>query len=530
MKICSLCGLTYHDRVDFCFAEGEPLVVATPQAQRPQPVASPTLANLRAGAPDVAAQAGGGAMSRSSSPTLLPDMEFEDDDPLTPTHEDGGSMSDRADPTIIPDEDDDNAPPPPPLVRRFLPAETADLPLPPRTTSVARVTEPARPTAPQAPPRSTAPPPAPISRPVAPPPAPYGAGMDLEDNEDEGLVDELMEDEDDGPAIGFGLPPRGQAPSYPPSQGGYPQGQGGGYPHAQGPSPAQGYGQGPAPYNPVGFGAASGPAPLPTPMHPPQPEERPRGLTILLGLMLLIGVGGVALLVSELGGDGVESPPVAGDPPSGEVGTPTEVVAPTEVPTTDPPVEPPVEQPTTPPVGPVETPPKPVTPPTPQVATTTTKLRLAASTPEAVFFVDNVRVGTGSDMETTVTNGVHRVRAEAPGRAPIERSVDAKGGVEDLLFALKVVATSPSTPPTPPPDPPPQKPPPAATTGTVKFFGPSGARVFVGAKEVGFAGGTAQLSAGRTTFRVLLPSGVTYDVTQDVSFSGGEARVVVTPP
>jgi hypothetical protein len=51
MKICSLCGLTYHDRVDFCFAEGEPLVIATPQAQRPQPVASPTLASLRAGAP-----------------------------------------------------------------------------------------------------------------------------------------------------------------------------------------------------------------------------------------------------------------------------------------------------------------------------------------------------------------------------------------------------------------------------------------------------------------------------------------------
>ncbi|MCK6524732.1 hypothetical protein L6R49_25285, partial [Myxococcota bacterium] len=147
MKICSLCGLTYHDRVDFCFAEGEPLVVAAPQAQRPQPVVSPTLSSLRAGAPDVSQQAGGGAMSRSSSPTLLPDMEFEDDDPMTPTHEDGGSMSDRADPTIIPDEDDDNAPPPPPLVRRFLPAETADLPLPPRTTSVARVTEPARPAA-----------------------------------------------------------------------------------------------------------------------------------------------------------------------------------------------------------------------------------------------------------------------------------------------------------------------------------------------------------------------------------------------
>ena len=524
MKICSLCGLTYHDRVDFCFAEGEPLVVATPQAMRPQPVASPTLASLRAGAPDVAAQAGGGAMSRSSSPTLLPDMEFEDDDPMTPTHEDGGSMSDRADPTIIPDEDDDNAPPPPPLVRRFLPAETADLPLPPRTMSVARVTEPARPTTPQPPTRPAAPLPAPVSRGVAPPPAPYGAGMDLEDNEDEGVVDELMEDEDDGPAIGFGLPPRGSAPSYPPNQGGYPQGQGG-YPHAQGPSPAQGFGQGPAPYNPVGFGAASGPAPLPTPMHPPQPEERPRGLMILLGLMLLIGVGGVALLVSELGGGEVETPPVAGDPPGPEGGAPVEVVKPAEIPT-ETPVAPPVEPPTTPPIAPFETPPKPVNPPTPQVATTSTRLRLAASTPEAVFFVDNVRVGSGSDMETTVTNGVHRVRAEAPGRAPIERSVDAKGGVEDLLFALKVVATSPSTPPNAVD---PVKPP-AATTGTAKFYGPSGARVFIGAKEVGFAGGTAQLSAGRTTFRVILPSGVTYDVTQDVSFASGEARVVVAPP
>ncbi|MBK7756512.1 MAG: hypothetical protein IPI35_08895 [Deltaproteobacteria bacterium] len=524
MKICSLCGLTYHDRVDFCFAEGEPLVIATPQAQRPQPVASPTLASLRAGAPDVAAQAGGGAMSRSSSPTLLPDMEFEDDDPMTPTHEDGGSMSDRADPTIIPDEDDDNAPPPPPLVRRFLPAETADLPLPPRTTSVARVTEPARPMAPQTPPRAAAPLPTPVSRAVAPPPAPYGAGMDLEDNEDDGVVDELMEDEDDGPAIGFGLPPRGQPAGFSPNQGGYPQSQGG-YPHAQGPSPAQNYGQGPAPYNPVGFGAASGPAPLPTPMHPPQPEERPRGLTILLALMLLIGVGGVALLVSEMGGDEVQNPPVAGDPPGPEVVAPVEVGEPTEIPT-EPPVEPPTELPTTPPVVPAE-PPKPVNPPTtPQVATTTTRLRLAASTPEAVFFVDNVRVGSGSDIETTVANGVHRVRAEAPGRAPIERSVDAKGGVEDLLFALKVVATSPSTPPTAVD---PVKPP-AATTGTVKFFGPSGARVFVGAKEVGFAGGTAQMSAGRTTFRVLLPSGMTYDVTQDVSFTAGEARVVVTPP
>jgi hypothetical protein len=335
-----------------------------------------------------------------------------------------------------------------------------------------------------------------------------------------------MEDEDDGPAVGFGLPPRGHAAGYSPNQGGYPQGQGG-YPHNQGPSPAQNYGQGPAAYNPVGFGAASGPAPLPTPMHPPQPEERPRGLMILLALMLLIGVGGVALLISEMGGDEVNTPPVVGDPPGPAVGAPVEVEEPTEIPP-DPPVAPTTEQPSTPPIVPSETSPKQVNPPTTQTAATTTRLRLAASTPEAVFFVDNVRVGTGSDIETTVANGVHRVRAEAPGRAPIERSVDAKGGVEDLLFALKVVATSPSTPPTAVD---PVKPPAtAATTGTVKFFGPSGARVFVGAKEVGFAGGTAQMSAGRTTFRVLLPSGVTYDVTQDVSFTAGEARVVVTPP
>jgi hypothetical protein len=103
----------------------------------------------------------------------------------------------------------------------------------------------------------------------------------------------------------------------------------------------------------------------------------------------------------------------------------------------------------------------------------------------------------------------------------------SQGGVEDQLFALKVVATSPSTPPTAPD---PVKPPAAATSGTAKFYGPSGARVFIGAKEVGFVGGTAQLNAGRTTFRVLLPSGVTYDVSADVSFASGEAKVVVSPP
>ena len=142
----------------------------------------------------------------------------------------------------------------------------------------------------------------------------------------------------------------------------------------------------------------------------------------------------------------------------------------------------------------------PVEPPretTPAPTATTALLSVSTDPPGAVVWIDNVRAGQ-APVARQVDIGLHSVRAELDGYVSQTVKVSADEGGSSARIPLK-------------PEP--------KSEVVVRLFGPPDAQVFVDGNNVGRLPVSVPLSPGGHDFKVVTTSGVTYDVRRDISTS-----------
>lgn len=473
MKACSLCNRTYDDRVDFCFAEGEPLSFAPARAAGEGRAAGrkvSTLVPVEAPSAPVLPDRVQELNALGPDPTIIP----EDDDEIGPVY-----LPEETAPVVAELDDEDMETPPTPVRRPPTLSDEFGIPDAPPPMPISVEGEELEGPAPVEFPRAQ-----PGRVPAAQRPGfrPPTADAILPPEEDE------TEDRVDPPAAGTLRPPQSSAPEAEEEE------------------------------------------------HGPYWGRIIVAALLLFGLVggvmkVLFGSDDGDVVAAN-----TDPPvePVRVDPPTAPVQTPPVVppVAPppsnVEVPVAqvDPPVAPVNPVPPTPPVNPVNppvtppannnvvkpppsgnngsasnTPTPPVTPPPAAVAS----LRISVNPPNASVTVDGTALASGATSWSGAP-GRHVVSGKAPGYKSQDKSVDLAASGGDVALVLEKEVSS----------------------GVVKLFGTPGSQVFVGDLRIDSLPAQIELAEGTYTFRVVMPDQSSYTVQKAVKFNAAGQPINVS--